>query len=273
MKKRQIIVVFLLIFCSSVFAQEKYQYVIIPTHFPEISSGLNPYGISSSLQKILNNKSIKSLFEQNEIPDDYCKALTAHIKKIPNMFRSKIKIEFKDCRNQTIWSAEGTGISKSFREGYAEALDAALKDFEELPANQSLQYESSARVITRPESPAVMPGKTVEPVAEKIAVAKPAQNRIYKPSNLYYNYNYFVDMIENDNGNKELMIINGELLGYQNLDIIATLTSSGLENVYTVEWKKTNNRKLTGVANLISDELKISLKEGDEKFVIILKKY
>ncbi len=272
------LVAFLLLICVtfSVSAQEKYKYVIVPTHFPGIGSGLDPYGVSSSLQKILTEKSIKCNIQQNQLPEDYCETLTAHVEKVPNMFRSKVKVEFKDCRNQTIWSGEGTGMSKAFREGYAEAMAAALKDFETLPVNQSLQYEKPKRVVATTQPEVVVAEKEVEPVVEKAALAKPitqSTQRIYKPSNLFYNYNYFVDVIEKGNGNKELMILNGELLGYQNLEVIATLVPSGLENVYTVEWNNADKSLLNGVANLVDNELKISLKNASGKLVIQLQKY
>ena len=270
-------IAFIFFLSITAFAQEKYQYVIIPTHLPGIGSGLDPYGVSSSLQKILSEKSIKSTFKQDLLPDDFCKALTANIEKVPNLFRSKVKIEFKDCRNQTIWSAEGTGMSKSFREGYAEALVDALEKFEMLPVNQSLQYEvpkvvTSPPVIQKPANQETRIKSTVKKIPSKQPVAQSSE-RIYKPLNLFYNYSYFVDLVENDNGNKELMIINGELLGYENLEIIATLTPSGLENVYTVEWRNEDSSKLTGVANLLNGNLKISLQNGDDKLVIQLQKY
>ncbi len=274
--KRLLFIAMLLSLTASVIAQNNYKYIIIPTTFPGIASGLDPYGVSSSLQKILNEKSIKSVFKQNELPEDYCETLTAHVEKLPNVFKSKLKVEFRDCRNQTIWSAEGMGVSKAFREGYAEAIEAALKDFEVLPVNQSQQYVSSPKAVESQKPLVEVPVTIVEPVVEKVAVEKAiTQNteRIYKPTNLYYNYNYFVDIIEKDNGSKELMIINGELLGYKNLQIVATLNPSGLENVYTVEWLKTNDSMLAGVANLANNELKISLQDGDKKLVIQLQKY
>lgn len=273
--KRLLIIAILLSLTASVIAQKNYKYVIIPTTFSGISSGLDPYGVSSSLQKILNKKSIKSVFKQNELPEDYCETLTAHVEKLPNVFKSKLKVEFRDCRNQTIWSAEGMGVSKAFREGYAEAIEAALKNFEVLPVNQSQQYVSSPKVVES-QKPQEKPVPTIKPVVEKVVIEEViTQNteRIYKPTNLYYNYNYFIDLIENENGSIELMVINGELLGYKNLQIVATLNPSGLENVYTVEWLKTNDSKLTGVANLANIELKISLQDGDKKLVIQLQKY
>ena len=276
MKKYTLLLVSLLFILSS-FAQEKYKYVIIPTQMPTISSGLNPYGLSSSIQRTLIDKSIQCKFKTNETPEDICDALELKVTKLPNMLRSKLKAELHDCMGKIVWTGEGVGRSKTFSEGYAEAFADAMKDLDELPLIQT-KYQ---RIKKEP----IAETKIVEEVASKIhsepittlaqqaskPVTKSNEGDIYHPGNLYYNYTYFVDMVKEDE-NIKLLLINGELLGYKNLQVIANLSPSGIENVFTVEWKKPDGKTISGVANHEQDLLKISLKDGEKQLIISLYK-
>ena len=276
MKKYLIFFLFVGI-CQFSFAQQPYKYVIIPTQFPDFTEGFNPYGLSTSLQEELNAKSIETVFQSDEVPDNYCDAVTASLVKLKSTFRNKLTVELKDCRNRVIWSQEGTGRSKDFRKGYGEAIADALKNLNELPVNPNQSTVEKA-VTTKPteneDNP--LPAIADEPQPKsKVEISEVATGHesIYKPENLYYNYTYFVDFIERENGKKELVIVNGELLGYQNVQTIATLNPSGLDHVFTVNWINTDGTTVRGVANLTSEELNVSLPNGDEMEVIQLRKY
>ncbi|WP_159520192.1 hypothetical protein [Sunxiuqinia indica] len=276
MKKYLIFLLFVGI-CQFSLAQQPYKYVIIPTLFPDFTEGFNPYGLSTSLQKELNAKSIETVFQSDEVPANYCDAVTAGLVKLKSTFRNKLTVELKDCRNRVIWSQEGTGRSKDFREGYGEAIADALKNLNELPINQNPSAAEKG-VTTKPteneDNP--LPAITDKPQQKaevEIAEVAGGQKSIYKPENLFYNYSYFVDFVAKGNGKKELVIVNGELLGYQNLQVIATLIPSGLDQVFTVNWINTDGTTVRGVANLTSEELNVSLPNGDEMEVIQLRKY
>ena len=249
----------LMVFTICLFAQTPYQYVIIPTQFPEIGKGFNPHGISSGIQKVLNEKSIRNIYESDDVPDDYCEALTINLVNISNMFKHRLRVELKDCLNKTIWEGEGAGSSKAFNEGLPEAVADALKDFDELPLNTT-----ATRVVTH---------ETAKPKAPSQVIVQAQESNIYRPGKLYYNYTYFVDLVEGEGGNKTLVILNGELLGYSNLQNIASLKLSGIGDVYTVNWTNTDGLTVTGVANLTDQELKISLPAEQSMTVITLQRY
>ncbi len=257
------------------FAQGTFKYVIVPTQFPDIGNGFNPYGVSAEIQKILNSKSIKCVFESPQKPADYCDALTVSLTKTSSMFRNKLKVELKDCINNVVWSKEGEGQSKNFQEGYAQALADAFAGLKELPVNQGQsQFNIQPVVLTEP----AMPEKPTEPVIERPAVkapdiSAPVQSEVvYKPQNLYWNSTYFIDLISGDSG-KKLVILNGKLLKYNDFQEIATMTPSGLGNVYNVQWVTPEGKKINGVANLSEKALDISLNSGDKPIVISLQKY
>ncbi len=261
------------------FGQSRYKYVIVPTQFPEIASGFNPYGISSAVQGILKEKSISTVFESDDRPADYCEALTMDIEKMQSMLRNKLRVSLLDCQHRVVWSSEGTGMSKDYREGYAEALADAMKDLTELPENKTPKYQTTVAVaVPVQETPKAEPApapKIEEPeVAEPVSGAVVSvQDEIYVPGNLYYNYSYFVDLVEGGQGQKKLVVINGEQLGYSNLQAIAVLSPSGLGDVYTVQWTNADGSKISGVANLSSGKLSISLQTGETPRVITLKAY
>ena len=252
---------FLVVTSSLVNAQPTYKYVIIPTHFNDLGDGLNPHGVCSSLQSQLSERSINVVFEGTEVPDDYCEALTVNLIKVSSMLTNKIKVEFRDCMNRVVWSEEGTGTSKEYRKGYSEAIAAALKDFNQLPVNQSLKKAEKAGVVSEV--------KNKKPIVKE---AVPVDKDSYKPVNPYYNSIYLVDVIESDKNEKQILILNGGLLGYKNHQTIATLSPSGLTGIYTVTWIDTEGGNISGVAKLEGTELEISLKTEPEEQVIVLQK-
>lgn len=253
--KRSILLFFLLVICQLSFTQTPYKYVIIPTYFPEIGKGINPYGISGDIQRILNEKSIKSVFELDERPDDFCDALTVALTKSSSMLKSKLIVEFRDCKNKTVWSKEGAGISKDFVSGYNEALVNALSELQALPSNTISNLKAVNTNVNIP-------------------VVKETNTEIYKPQNLFFNYTFFVDLMNGENGEKMIKIINGELLGYKNLQDIATLTPSGVDDTsYLVKWTTPKGETIHGVAKLTGNHLNISLSSGESPLIISLLKY
>ncbi len=255
------------------FSQQPYKYIIIPVQFPEIGEDLNPYGVSTALQKVFNEKSLAHAFHAPEMEEDYCDALTVNLVPVKNMFKNKLKVELKDCRNQVIWSREGTGNSKDFRKGYAEAISDALSELNDIPVDPNASPTATPAVQEAPaEKPVVAQQGLARPVATSSSGNQP-EEVLYKPNKLFYNYTYFIDLVDAENGKKKLIILNGELLGYDNLALIGTLTPSGLGDVFTLEWRNPGGETVRGVANLTAEELKISLPEGETLKVITLQKY
>ena len=255
------------------FSQKQYKSIIIPVHFPEIGEELNPYGVSTALQTVFNEKTIAHMFHAPDMEGDHCESLTVNLVPIKNMFKNKLKVELKDCRNRVIWSREGTGRSKDYRKGYAEAIADALSELDDIPVNPNAASTAPVATETPLEKPAAplqtMPTPTATPSNE----VNQSEEALYKPTKLFYNYTYFIDLIEAENGKKKMILLNGKLLGYENLALIGTLMPSGLGDVFTLEWNKASGETVRGVANLTAQELKISLPEGDALNVITLQKY
>jgi len=248
----------------SVNAQQAYKYVIIPTRFSDFGDDLNPFGLSSSLQAQLAERSIKGVFEKADLPEDYCEALTVHLNKVSSVLTNKLVVEFRDCMNRVVWSEEGAGSSKEYREGYAEAIADAFKALKELPVNKTIDKVDKPKAVVKTEKTI---SKLVAPRSEG-----DVEKDSYKPVNPYYNNTYLVDVIEKGDDVKQILILNGELLGYKSHQTIATLSPSGLKDVYTVNWVNSEGENIAGVAKLDETTLEISLKNGAEEMVIVLQK-
>lgn len=279
--KRYISIVIVMLITQLSFSQTTFKYVIIPTYFPEIGRGLNPYGVSSEILKILSSKEIKCTFEKDRKPDDYCDALTVNLTQKPNMFKSKLQIELKDCMNNVVWTGEGEGRSKDYAKGYAEALADALSNLNSLPVNSIEQrFRETPAARAEKENPAIV-AKDNGPASEKRMqpeklpdTPKQSDTNGYKPRNLYWNTTYFVDVITDPTGKDvKIIILNSRPLKYGDFQEIATLVPSGIENTYRIKWVTSEGKTLDGIASLSEQQLNISLNSDKDPVIISLQKY
>jgi len=257
-----LLTILLMGFSLSSFTQNSYKYVIIPTHFSDIGKGLNPYGVSSSLQEILYKKDIPTIFKTNNNLNNYENTLTADLEKTSTLFTNKIKVMLKDFQGRIIWSNEGVGKSKDYYKGYNEAINDALSELKKLPENKSyvkavLSENKSSFSVKKPDG-----------IKEVIATEN--SEKIYKPKNLYYNDTYFIDLLDNSEGGKDLIIVNGKLLGYKNHQKIANLTPAGADGIFYAKWTTPEENTLFGTANLKDGKLSITLSSENKPLIIKL---
>ncbi|WP_027377109.1 hypothetical protein [Kaistella palustris] len=89
------------------------------------------YGLTDLLASKLKQKNYTVLnvdtdILQSNVTPEPCDILTAFLSDTGNMFRNKVKIEFKDCTNKTLLSEEGSSRMKDFESGTRDALQNAL---------------------------------------------------------------------------------------------------------------------------------------------------
>ncbi|PTN09734.1 hypothetical protein [Mangrovibacterium marinum] len=268
--KRFLLMVVFAALATGLWAQETYKYVIIPTTIPDIGKGLNPYGVSSAIQQSLAQKSIQCMFETAERPADYCDALIVSVEKVNSLLRNKLLLRFKDCTNREVWAVEGTGMSKDFRQGYAEAVKDALKDLDHLPRMKYTYAAVAAQAATPVPQATEKPVVAVAPT--KPEVQKTESSSAYQPTNIYFNEKYLVDYRTGEGGVGSLIILNGQGLGYEKLQEIAQIKASDIAGIYSVTWTQPDGVVWNGVAQQSGTELKISVSSGDQKEVINLQK-
>jgi len=265
----------------SSFSQNSYKYVIIPTHFSDIGKGLNPYGVSSSLQNVFNKKDILTIFKTNNNQENYENTLTADLENTSSFFRIKVKVILNDYQNNVIWSHEGTGTSKDYYNGYDEAIKDALSELKKLPENKTYirtvsSPKKSSFSVKKPDGMMVPSNENFkEKTSDSLKtytgiIATEDSEKIYNPKNLYFNDTYFIDLLDNPEGGKNLIIVNGKLLGYKNHQKIATLTPAGSDGVFYVKWTTPEGNTLFGTSNIKDGTLTVTLSSGDKPVTIKL---
>ncbi|MFY7810968.1 MAG: hypothetical protein ACOVQ2_04475 [Flavobacterium sp.] len=128
---KKIILLFILTISLNTFAQNKYKYAIIPLKY-SIFKIENQYNINTNSKKMMESYGLETYFE-NQFPDHYntCEAIKLDLEENNSMFTTKIKIVFKDCKNQIIYkSDEGISKEKEFKIAYNEALRNASRTIE-----------------------------------------------------------------------------------------------------------------------------------------------
>ena len=119
-----------------------YQYIYIPEKFND--QEVNKYGLNDLLQLKLKQKKFTIITESKEkwpteLLQNPCQILTADLVNTSNMFKNKLKVEFKNCDNKTIGSMDGISSIKEFEPGMREALEVAAKKIPmSAPVEQSM---------------------------------------------------------------------------------------------------------------------------------------
>lgn len=109
-----------------------FQYIYIPEKF--MNQDANKYGLNELLQLKLKQKKFTVLTKSKEnwppeLSQNPCQVLIVELSNTSNMFKNKIKVEFKDCDNKTLSSMEGKSSIKEFEPGMRDALADAAKEF------------------------------------------------------------------------------------------------------------------------------------------------
>ena len=149
-----------------------YQYIYIPEKFND--QDVNKYGLNDLLQLKLKQKKFTVITESKEnwpaeLLQNPCQILTADLLNTSNMFKNKLKVEFKNCDNKTIGSVDGISSIKEFEPGMREALEVAAKKIPmSAPVEKSmtLQKEETPNQveIVKKDSPVVAETKKAQVV-------------------------------------------------------------------------------------------------------------
>lgn len=125
-------IVFLFAVLSSFsFAQkvEDFAYVRVPVKFSALEA--NQYQANHYVQYLLRQKNFKIISENKQIEELLnapCEIIFVDLKDESSWFKTKIKIEFRDCRDQLVSSFDGKTNIKDLRKGYLDAIKNALEE-------------------------------------------------------------------------------------------------------------------------------------------------
>ncbi len=183
-----------------------YQYIDVPEKFSDQDA--NKYGLNQLLQLKLKQKKFTIITESkanwpSELSQNPCRVLTAELLNTSNLFKNRIKIEFKDCENKTIGSIDGKSSVKDFEPGMRDALeDAARKIPMSAPVDKQYTIETKEQKKTNQTTeneeidlPIVPKARTAQVVPAPKTVATASQN-----AEVYYNGSLKLNRIFLNNG-------------------------------------------------------------------------
>lgn len=153
-----------------------YQFVVIPSRF-EVQSDANQYRLNTLSKKYLLDAGFNPVHETMMTDGQInhrCDHLYMDVLKVKSMLTVKVKILFRDCRNNIIFeSAEGRSKEKDYEKGYQEALKEAFESVKQL--GYAYNGKNSATTVSVPQNASV----TVTPTQPAVlqAEAKPVAAR------------------------------------------------------------------------------------------------
>ena len=262
---------------TSVFAQQNlndYKYIIIPNTFDFLKEA-DEYRLNSLTKFLFEKYNFEALMENDEVlPSDYsrnnCLGLKADVLKDSNVFKTKLSVQLKNCKNEVIYiTSLGESREKSFKVAYNEALRNAFKSFE----SENYSYNSKNAIVVN-EGIEVVEEKQVEieKLKEEIKVLKEEKDLevIEVPKSVSIKNEEILETKVLDNTLKA-ELISGSILNYlikdSNGQVLYTLLYSGQQDLYIVKGKDAIVSKINNVwaiTQYIENDLQI--KALDLKF-------
>lgn len=146
---------FALLFTSVIFSQgvSDYKYVIVPAKFSFLKEA-NMYNLNALTKMVLEKQGYEVYFDNEILPtalaENRCKALYADMLENNNLLVTKIKVELRDCRNQTLYvSEEGKSREKDYGQAYVQAFREVGRSMEILkskPKNEALETVNEPKI-------------------------------------------------------------------------------------------------------------------------------
>lgn len=111
-------------------AQDHYNVIIMPKKF-DVFKNENQYNLNVLCKTFFEKEGFIVYYDSDNLPNELannrCSALLLNFVDDSNMFKTKIKVELKDCqKNIVTFSKEGESREKNFERAYNEATRAAL---------------------------------------------------------------------------------------------------------------------------------------------------
>ncbi len=143
--------IFFLLISTNIFSQtslNNYKYVIVPDKFDFLNEK-NQYRINELAEFLFNKYGFTALTEGEDYPEDLtnnrCLALKSDLLKESKMFKTRLKIELKDCNDRLVYvSNYGESREKEYETAYVEAVRATFKHLEAL----NYAYEPNTQITS-----------------------------------------------------------------------------------------------------------------------------
>ena len=167
--KNFITIVILTLISSLSFSQASlndYEMALIPAKF-EFQKSDNQYRINATIKAFLKQKGFEVYLSSDELPEgfiDYnCNKVNVNVIEENTMFSTKIKIEFKDCKNTVLFTTDlGESRAKDLPQAYNQALLLTLKSFDKA------KYKFSGKTYYNEEAQEKLKSREVENVSTEV---------------------------------------------------------------------------------------------------------
>jgi len=111
---------------------DDYKYVIVPKKFDAFKSD-NQYQTSTLVKHYLTEYGLTAVYDDAlplDLAENRCLGLMANILDESSMFTTKLKLSFKNCQNEEVYTTrEGRSKTKEYDTAYREALQQAFGSF------------------------------------------------------------------------------------------------------------------------------------------------
>ena len=186
MKTRIVLVILMVLMVSGLYSQSnlnEYKYVIVLNKYDFLKSE-NQYNLNALTEFLFKKYGFTAIMEGETYPKDLesngCLALRSDVKKDKGLFKTKLSVVLKNCKNQIVYTSKiGESREKNFKTGYHLALRDAFTSFESINYNFKPNFTIVSEVSinnTEIESAAQMEKLKAEIVALK-KVQKKSENK------------------------------------------------------------------------------------------------
>ena len=180
--KKYISILVLALISSLTYSQSSlndYEMAIIPSKF-KFQNEDNKYRINSTIKAFLKQKGFEAYVSSDALPEgflDYnCNKVFVNVIEENTMFSTKIKIEFKDCKQVVLFTTDlGESREKDLARAYNQALLLTLKSFDKA------KYKFSGKTYYDDEAQEKLKSHDVENVSTEVTkVIKSEKEVIYE---------------------------------------------------------------------------------------------
>ena len=136
---------------TSVFSQvtiNSYKYVIVPNKF-DFLKAKDEYNLNSLTKFLFSRYGFEAVMEGSDYPNDLvlnrCLALESDVTKESGLFKTKLKIELKDCNDKVLYTSP---LGESREKEYKTAYNLALRDAFKYIEAKSYKYEPNETITS-----------------------------------------------------------------------------------------------------------------------------
>lgn len=204
MKTKFIFVLIFLCIVTNIFSQTNlndYKYVIVPNSFDFLKYE-DQYQLNSLTKFLFNKNGFTAIMEDEvflqDLVDNGCLALRTKVEKLNGLFKTKLVVVLRNCKNEIIFKSKvGESREKDFEKAYHLALRDAFNSFEAIkyyykPKDNIIAVSNETNAITNQEIEKLKEEKEtlkdkkknkVEAIKKVVEKNNITENEIIEPAN------------------------------------------------------------------------------------------